>query len=64
MSELHYISIADASKRIRSKDLSCAELVSASLDRIAATNDKLHAAITVLDNQARKAADDADAEIA
>ncbi|MEM6497347.1 MAG: amidase, partial [Pseudomonadota bacterium] len=64
MSELHYISIADASKRIRSRDLSCAELVSASLDRIAATNDKLQAAITVLDSQARKAADDADAEIA
>lgn len=64
MSELHYLSIAEASELVRRRELSCVELVSASLNRIAATNDKLHAAITVLDDDSRQAAEQADAEIA
>lgn len=64
MTQLHYLTIAQASERIRSGALSSVDLVDASLKRITETNGKLHAVITALDEQAREAAAQADAEIA
>ena len=64
MSELHYLTIAEASKRIRDRELTSSALTEAILNRVAATNDTLHAAIAVMGEQAVAEAKTADAEIA
>jgi len=64
MTALHYLTLAEAAARIRSGDVTSAALVDASLERIAATDDTLNAVITLLADEARAAAADADAAIA
>ena len=60
MSDLAYLSIAEASKRLRAGDVKSAELVEASLARIAETQEALHSVLTVLADDARAAAAEAD----
>ncbi len=60
--DLHYMSAAEAGRKIAAKELSSTELTDALLDRTAAIDGKLNAYIEVLGDQARaaaKAADDA-----
>lgn len=64
MSGLHYLSIAEAGDRLRSGTISSADLVEASLDRIATVDGKLHSFLTLLADEAREAAAEADREIA
>ena len=64
MSELHYLTIAEASEQISTGALKSTELVAASLARIDATQDTLHAAITTLHDQAMAEAEQADKDIA
>jgi len=64
MTDLHYLSLAGASARLASGDVTSVELVEASLDRIAETEDALKAVITLLADEARAAAAEADGEIA
>ncbi len=64
MTALHYLTIAEASARLRTGDVTSSELVEASLDRIAETDGTLHAVITLLADEARAAAAEADGEIA
>ena len=59
MTDLHYLSIAEAGRRLRAGDL-----VEASLARIEATNDALQSFLLVLADEARAAADAADRDIA
>ena len=59
-----YLTIAEAARRIRTKDLSPVELVQASLDRIATVDEQLHAYVLVLAEQALVAARRAETEIA
>ncbi|WP_162409142.1 amidase [Acuticoccus sediminis] len=62
--EIVHLSIADASRLIAARKLSPVELVSAFLARIEATEERLHAYITVLADEAMAAAKVAEAEIA
>lgn len=55
--------VATLSEKLRAKELSPVEATEAYLDRIAATEEKLHAYITVTADQARAAAKKAEAEI-
>lgn len=64
MTALHYLSIADASAKLKSGTLKSVDLVRASLARIDALNPKLHAVITSVGSEAVAAAAEADAEIA
>lgn len=64
MTALHYLSIAEASERLRTGDVTSSELVEASLARIAETDGTLHAVITLLADEARAGAAEADGEIA
>ena len=64
MTALHYLSIVEASERLRTGDVTSSELVEASLARIAETDGTLHAVITLLADEARAAAAEADGEIA
>ena len=64
MTDLHYLTIADAGDRIRAGDLKSRDLVEASLARIDTTDEALKSFITVLNDDALAAADDADREIA
>lgn len=64
MTNLCYLSIADAAERIRSGELSSLALTEAYLARIASTNDKLAAYITVTGEVALAEARLADAEAA
>jgi aspartyl-tRNA(Asn)/glutamyl-tRNA(Gln) amidotransferase subunit A len=64
MSELCFLTIAEASRRIRAGSLSPVELTEAYLARIAALNGQLNAYILVLGEQARAEARRAEAEIA
>jgi len=60
---LHYLTIAEASERIRSGQLSPVTLVEACLERIAALDPKLHAFITLTAEQALSQARTAETEI-
>ncbi|MFN4089710.1 MAG: amidase [Alphaproteobacteria bacterium] len=64
MSDLHHLSIAAAGAAIRDRQVRAAELVEASLARIAAVDGDLHAFITVTGDDARAAAAAADRDIA
>lgn len=64
MTDLHYLTIADAAARMRSGDVTSAELVEASLERISTTNDTLNAVLTLLADEARAAAAEADGDLA
>ena len=55
MTELHYLTVAEASRRIARGKLSPVDLVEASLDRIAKLNPTLNAFVLVLADEARKA---------
>ena len=61
--ELFYLSIADAAKRIETGELSPVELTAAYLERIAAFDDRLHAYITLLADSALADARAAESEI-
>src|SRR5262245_22361180 len=60
---LHYSSLRDLSARIRARDLSPVDVVDAALARIAALQPRLNAFITVLGDDARARAKEAEAEI-
>lgn len=62
--ELAFLSIAEAAKLLRARQLSPVELVDAALDRIAALNPSLNAFITVIADRARRQARVAEREIA
>ncbi|WP_186396261.1 amidase [Stappia sp. TSB10GB4] len=62
--ELVHLTITEASRLIAARRLSPVELVEAFLARIAATEDRLHAYITVLGDKALAAARQAEADIA
>jgi aspartyl-tRNA(Asn)/glutamyl-tRNA(Gln) amidotransferase subunit A len=64
MSDLHYISLADAVRLVRLGEVKPSELVEACLSRIEAHDGELHAYITPLADQARADAVVADEEIA
>ncbi|MEM9685052.1 MAG: amidase, partial [Pseudomonadota bacterium] len=64
MTALHYLTIAEASRRLRSGDVTSADLVAASLARIAETDDALKAVITLLADEAAAEAKTADEEMA
>src|SRR5690242_17560667 len=63
MTELHYLTVAEASRRIGRGKLSPVDLVDASLDRIAKLNKRLNAFVLVLGDEARKAAKKAHSQI-
>lgn len=64
MTVLHYLSIAEASARLKSGVLRSVDLVEASLARIEALNPELHAVITTVGAEALAAAAIADEEMA
>ena len=64
MSDLHYMSIADAGRLIRDGDLSPVDLVEALLTRISQIDPKLDAFLAVTGEQARADAQEAQEEIA
>ena len=61
--DLHYLTISEAASLIESKQLSPVELVSAHLDRIERTDERLNSFITLLADEATAAAKDAETEI-
>ena len=61
--DLCYLTIAEAGELVRRQELSPVELTRAFLDRIEAVDDRLHAYITVLRNEALEEARIAEAEI-
>ncbi|MCH8898426.1 MAG: hypothetical protein IIC33_09050 [Chloroflexi bacterium] len=61
--KLHFLTIREASELIRRRELSPVELTRAFLDRIQATDDRLHSFITLLSDQALEQARTAEAEI-
>ncbi len=54
--ELASLTLAEAARRVKAREVSPVELVDASLERIAAVNDRLAAFIRVLDPEARQVA--------
>ncbi|HWK45959.1 MAG TPA: amidase [Stellaceae bacterium] len=62
--DLHTLTIAEASRSLRDRVLSPVDLVEACLARIDALNDRLHAYLVVTADQARSEAKAAEAEIA
>ena len=64
MSDIHYLTIAEAGKRIAKKDLSPSEYVEALLNRIELINPKLDAFLNICGDQARADAKSVEAEIA
>jgi len=64
MSALHYLTLAEASAKLRAGEVTSVELVESSLARIAETDGTLNAVITLLADEARAAAAAADGEIA
>ncbi|MGH7775260.1 MAG: hypothetical protein ACREQA_23785, partial [Candidatus Binatia bacterium] len=62
-SDLHYLSIAEASRLIRQRKLSPVELTQATLKRIDEVEPKVHAFITVAKEEALQAAKLAEKEI-
>ena len=61
--ELHYLTIHEASQLFQRQELSPVDLVRASLDRIEATDERLHSFITVLQDRAMEQARTAEAEM-
>jgi aspartyl-tRNA(Asn)/glutamyl-tRNA(Gln) amidotransferase subunit A len=61
--KLHFLTIREASELIRRRELSPVELTRAFLDRIEATDDRLHSFITLLTDGALEQARTAEAEI-
>jgi Asp-tRNA(Asn)/Glu-tRNA(Gln) amidotransferase A subunit family amidase len=64
MSDLHWLSIADAGRALRAGEVTSAALTQATLDRIDATDGVLHAYAGVMTEQALRDAEQADAELA
>jgi aspartyl-tRNA(Asn)/glutamyl-tRNA(Gln) amidotransferase subunit A len=64
MTELHYLSVAEAGAKLRAGEVTSSELVDASLARIEETDGTLNAVITLLADEARAMAAQADGEIA
>jgi aspartyl-tRNA(Asn)/glutamyl-tRNA(Gln) amidotransferase subunit A len=64
MTALHYLTVAEASQKLRNGEVTSADLVEASLARIEETDGALNAVITLLADEARAAAAQADGEIA
>ncbi len=62
-SDLHYLNLAEASRRIRQRKLSPVEYTEAIIKRIDAVEPKVHAFITVTREQALRAAEAAEKEI-
>ena len=60
---LHYLSLREAARRLESREISSAALTEALLDRIAAVDGRLKSYATVMADQARDAAAEADREI-
>lgn len=60
--DLAYLSLAEASRRVRARSVTAAQLVEACLARIDTYNPKLNAYITVMRESARKQAEALDAE--
>jgi len=58
------LTLATAAERLRRRELSSAELTEASLQRIATTDPRLHAFLTVSAEEARRQASEADARLA
>ena len=63
MSELHFLTIAEASAKIRAKTLSPVELTQAYLARVKALDGQLNSHILVMEDQAMAAAKQAETEI-
>lgn len=61
--DLHYLTISEAASLIESRQLSPVELVSAHLERIERTDERLNSFITLLAEEATAAAKDAETEI-
>jgi aspartyl-tRNA(Asn)/glutamyl-tRNA(Gln) amidotransferase subunit A len=61
--ELHFITVADASRRIARRELSPVEVTEAYLQRIAAVDDQLQSFVTLTADLARRQAKAAEAEI-
>lgn len=61
--QLYYLTIQEAAGKIRRRELSPVEVVQASLDRIDATEDRLHSFITTLKDEALEQARTAEGEI-
>ncbi len=64
MSELHWLTIAEAAERLRKREISSRELTEAFLDRIASVDPAVRAYITVTADQARAQAAAADKRLA
>ncbi len=64
MSELHWLTISEASERLRKREISSRELTQAHLDRIAAVEPQVEAFVNVTPERALAQADAADARIA
>jgi aspartyl-tRNA(Asn)/glutamyl-tRNA(Gln) amidotransferase subunit A len=62
--EVCYLSAIDLADQIRSKRLSCVEVVQSFLERIKRIDGALHAYITVCEEEARREAEGADAKLA
>ena len=62
--QLHYLTIQEVGDRIRKREMSPVDVVEASLDRVEATDDRLHSFITLLKDEALEQARVAEAEIA
>src|SRR5712692_3411116 len=63
MRDINFKTIAELAEGINSRDISSTELVSHFLDRIQRLNPGANAYITVMEKEARKAAERADTEI-
>ena len=63
-SELNRLTIAEASSKLRAREISATQLTFDCLDRIAAAESRLHAFITVCENEALEQARAADARLA
>ncbi len=62
-SRLHFLTIREASELLQSRELSPVDLIRASLDRIEATEGRLHSFITILKDEALEQARAAEADI-
>jgi aspartyl-tRNA(Asn)/glutamyl-tRNA(Gln) amidotransferase subunit A len=62
--KLHELTIEEAHRLLKSKEISSLELTQAVLDRISAVEDKVDAFITLSEKEARQQAEKADTEIA
>jgi aspartyl-tRNA(Asn)/glutamyl-tRNA(Gln) amidotransferase subunit A len=63
VTELHYLSVAELARRIRKRELTPVELTRAMLDRIKRHDGRLHAILTVTEEQALAQARAAEAEL-